>query len=37
MGRGVGSKEKREHDLRHYCNSRHYSTFFNFAGHNREV
>ena len=32
MGRGAGSKEKREHDLRHYCNSRHYWTFFNFPG-----
>lgn len=32
MGCGVGSKEKRGHDLRHYCNSSHYSTFFNFRG-----
>ena len=32
MGCGVGAKEKRGHDLRHYCNSSHYSTFFNFRG-----
>src|SRR3954453_23832618 len=32
MGGGADSKEKRRHDLRHYCNSRHYATFFNFPG-----
>jgi len=32
MGRGVGSKNKREQGLRHYWNSRHDSAFFNFRG-----
>src|SRR4051794_7355983 len=32
MGGEAGSKEKRGYDLRHYCNSRHYSTFFNYPG-----
>ena len=31
-GLRCGLKEKREHDLRHHCNSRHYSTFFNYRG-----
>src|SRR5262249_60459461 len=29
---GAGSKKRRGQDLRHLCNSRHYSTFFNFPG-----
>src|SRR4051794_1078981 len=32
MGGEAGSKEKRGYDLRHYCNSRHYSTSFNYPG-----
>jgi uncharacterized protein (DUF1778 family) len=31
MGRGISSKNKREHGLRHYGNSRHYSAFFNLC------
>jgi hypothetical protein len=32
MGWEADPKEKRVHDLRHYWNSSHYWSFFNFCG-----
>ena len=31
MGWEADQKEKREHDLEHYCNSKHHWSFFNFC------